>query len=86
MKKALALALTTSLFIAGCASAGSDKKEMAASMSKDMTSISQAEADVKSAKAVRSEWRILDKAAGKKAVSLSKLLNIAKAAADEGKT
>ena len=84
MKKTLALALTTSLFIAGCASAGSEKKPMAMEADAGNTAIVQAEKDLAAAIDAKAQWKILDPATGGKAVSLSKLLKVAKKKAEEG--
>lgn len=82
MKKTLALALTTSLFIAGCASTGSEKEPMA--MEAGDSAIVQAEKDLAAAIDAQAQWKILDPATGGKAVSLSKLLKVAKKKAEEG--
>lgn len=84
MKKTLALALTTSLFVAGCASTGDDMK---GDMTKAATlpEIEQAKADLDAAIAAKSQWMLLDKTTGGAAVNLTKLLEVAeeKAAAGE---
>jgi hypothetical protein len=85
MKKTLALALTTSLFIAGCASAGDPKKEEMA-MAMTTPAVTQAKADLDAAIAVGAQWRLIDKATGGAAVDLSKLLKVAEAKAKEGDT
>ena len=84
MKKTLALALTASLFIAGCASTGSEEKPMAMDASTGSPAIAQAEKDLATAIDAQAQWKILDPATGGKAVSLSKLLKVAKKKAEEG--
>ncbi len=81
MKKSLVMALASTLVIAGCASAGSDDK---AKMMAPSAALTQAAADVKAAKAVSGEWRVIDKATGGSAVSLSKLLKAAHKKAEAG--
>lgn len=83
MKKTLAIVLTTSLFIAGCASA--DKKDSAA-MSGTTPAILQAQADLDKAIASGAQWRIIDSATGSTAVDLSKLLKVAEEKAKTGET
>ncbi|MCP4008344.1 MAG: hypothetical protein GY726_02390 [Proteobacteria bacterium] len=86
MKKALAIVLTTSLLIAGCAS--TDKKEeMAAAPAAATTpAIAQAKADLDAAIAAGAQWRIIDKATGSTAVDLTKLLKVAEEKATAGET
>lgn len=85
MKKAIAIVLTTSLFLAACASDGK-KDEMV--MAKDTTmttpAITQAKADLDAAIAAGAQWRIIDKATGSTAVDLSKLLKVAEEKAKAG--
>ena len=84
MKKTLALAaLTTTLFIAGCTSTGGEKKPMAEA-TMGSPAIVQAEKDLAAAIDADAQWKILDKATGGTAVSLSKLLKVAKKKAEEG--
>jgi len=84
MKKTLVLALTTSLFIAGCASASGDKKPMAMESGMQSSAIAQAEKDLNAAIEAQAQWKIIDKSTGKKAASMSKLLKTAKKKAEEG--
>lgn len=84
MKKTLALALTTSLFIAGCTSSGSDKKPMAMEAGMESPAIAQAEKDLAAVLEAKAQWKILDPATGETAVSLSNLLEVAKKKAEEG--
>ena len=94
MRKLLALALTTSFVIAGCASTGSDDKAgMAAadsSMAADSMAIdspvAQAEADLAAAIEAHGQWRVIDKATGSKAVNLTDLMKVAKEKAEAGET
>ena len=87
MKKALGLVLAASLVVAGCASAGSHEKgKMAEKPMVENAAIKQAEADLKAAKAVNGQWRVIDKATGGKAVSISKLLKAAHKKAEAGET
>ena len=85
MKKILALTLTSSLLVAGCASSGDPKKE---EMAKAMTTpeVTQAKADLDASIAAGAQWRIIDKATGGAAVDLSKLLAVAEAKAKAGET
>jgi len=70
--------------LSGCASTGSAPKAAAGG---DMSAaIKQAEANVATVKKAGFEWRLIDKAAGKKSVPISKLLKLAKAAAKKGDT
>lgn len=85
MKKLLTLAFTTSLMVAGCATADNhDKGEMAADAKMGSPTIEQAEADLNEAIAMKAQWRIIDKSTGSKAVDLSKLLEVAKEKAAAG--
>lgn len=84
MKKTLALALTTSLFIAGCTGTGGEKKPMAMETGMESSAIAQAEKDLAAAIDAKSQWKILDPATGGTAVSLTKLLDAAKKQAEEG--
>ncbi len=85
MKKALVLALTTSLFMAGCASASGDKEKMAMEGSMATSpAIVQAEKDLAAAIEANAQWKILDKSTGGKAASMKKLLSVAKKKAEEG--
>lgn len=85
MKKLLALTLLSStLFVAGCASsADSDKMAMASNGMAD-SAIAQAEKDLNAAIAADAQWRVIDKATGSKSVDMSKLLSVAKKKAEEG--
>ncbi len=86
MKKTLALALTSALFIAGCASTGDEmKKEEMAKAAAMPPEVVQAKADLDAAIAAKSQWMLLDKTTGNAAVNLTKLLKVAedKAAAGE---
>ena len=64
------------------ASALSDAKNATAAQAEQM--IAQAKADVDAAKAAGAEWRVVDKATGGSAVSLSKLLKAAEKALADG--
>ena len=87
MKKTLALALTSSLFIAGCASTGDDmKKEEMAKGPAMPAEVVQAKADLDAAIAAKSQWKLLDKSTGKDAVDLTKLLKVAQDKAAAGET
>lgn len=84
MKKALAIVLTTSFLIAGCASDGK-KEEMAMAPAAATTpAITQAKSDLDAAIAANAQWRIIDKATGSKAVDLKKLLKVAEEKAKAG--
>ena len=85
MKKTLAIVLTTSFLVAGCA--GTDKKEEMA-MAKTMTTpaVTQAKADLDKAIAAGAHWRLIDKSTGGKAVNLSKLTKVAEEKAAAGET
>jgi len=84
MKKLLALTLSSTLFIAGCASnADSDKMPMAGD-GMATTTIAQAEKDLNAAIEAGAQWRLIDKSTGGKAVDMSKLLSVAKKKAEEG--
>jgi len=82
MKKTLAIVLTTSLFIAGCAS--TDKKDSMAMTEGTNPAITQAKADLDEAVAAGAQWRIIDKSTGSKAVDLTKLLKVAEKKAEAG--
>ena len=86
MKIAIALALSTSLFIAGCASTDGDmkKEEMAAAPSNAV--IAQAKTDLDAVLAAGAQWRVVDPATGSKAVDLKKLYAAAEKKAAEGDT
>ncbi len=77
MNKTIALVLGASLLASGCATATTDESAMAAKPAAN-PAITQAEADVKKAKSMSAEWRMLDKGVGKKAQNISKVLKIAK--------
>ena len=83
MKKALAIVLTTSFLVAGCAGAGK-KEEMAAAPAMATPAITQAKSDLDAALAADGQWRIIDSATGSKAVDLKKLLKVAEDKAKEG--
>lgn len=87
MKKLLTVALTTSLVLAGCATADSHDKEKMA-MDKEMSggAVAQAQSDLDAAIAVGAQWRLIDKATGSKAVNLKKLMEVAKEKAAAGET
>lgn len=87
MKKTLALALTTSLFVAGCASTGDEmKKEEMAKAAAMPAEVTQAKADLDAAIAAKSQWMLLDKTTGNAAVDLTKLLKVAQDKAAAGET
>ncbi len=83
MKKTLAIVLTTSFLIAGCA--GTDKKDDMA-MATTTPAVTQAKADLDKAIAVGAHWRLIDKSTGGAAVNLSKLLKVAEEKAAAGET
>jgi len=79
--------LLAGAFIAlgGCATAGSGSATAAKAANPGLSAaIKQTEANLAEVKKAGFEWRLLDKAAGKKSVPLSKLMKLAKAAADKG--
>jgi hypothetical protein len=84
MKISLALALTTSLFIAGCATADGEKKEEMAMAT--TPAVTQAKADLKAAIAGGAQWRLIDKSTGGAAVDLKKLMKVAEEKAAAGET
>lgn len=88
MKKLLAVALTTSIMLTGCATADSHDKEKMAMDNAETGggAIAQAQADLDAAIAVGAQWRIIDKATGSKAVDLNKLMGVAKEKAEAGET
>ena len=86
MKKTLALALTTSVLIAGCASSGDGKKEEMAKAAMVPAEVTQAKSDLDAAIAAKSQWRLIDKTTGGAAVDLSKLLKVAEEKAAAGET
>jgi len=86
----IATTLLAGAFIAmgGCATSGPDSGAAAkAAANPDLNAaIKQAEANLAEVKKAGFEWRLPDKAAGKKSVPLSKLMELARAAADKGDT
>jgi len=84
MKKALAVILTSSLFIAGCAS--TEMKEDKPMEMMGSAVVTQAHADLDAAVAMGAEWRLIDKATGSKAVNLSKLMKVVDEKAKAGET
>jgi outer membrane murein-binding lipoprotein Lpp len=83
MKKTLAIVLTTSFLLAGCA--GTDKKDDMA-MAMTTPAVTQAKADLDKAIAAGAHWRLIDKSTGGKAVNLSKLMEVAEEKAAAGET
>ncbi len=69
MIKTIALVIGASLLASGCATATTDESAMAAKPAAN-PAITQAEADVKKAKSMSAEWRMLDKGVGKKAQNI----------------
>lgn len=86
MKIAIALALSTSLLIAGCASTDGEmkKEEMAAAPSNAV--IAQAKTDLDAVLAAGAQWRVVDSATGSSAVDLKKLYAEAEKQAAAGNT
>ena len=84
MKKTLAIVLTTSFLVAGCATA--DKKDDMAMAMTTTPAVTQAKADLDQAIAAGAQWRLIDKATGSKAVDLSKLMKVAEEKAAAGET
>ncbi len=81
MKILLALAVGASMTLAGCSSVDySSSTESPASDS----AMQQAESDLKMAQKMGAEWRVVDKATGKKSAALSSLLAAANKAAEAG--
>ena len=86
MKLAIALALSTSLLIAGCASTEGEmkKEEMAAAPAPSNAVLAQAKTDLDAALAAGAQWRVVDPATGSSAVDLNKLYAAAEKKAAEG--
>ena len=87
MKKILTAAFTTAFMLTGCATTEhQEKAAMAEDAEMGNAVIAQAESDAQAAIDAGAQWLILDKAAGSKAVSFGKLIEIAKEKQAAGET